>query len=83
MPTLSLHLLTQILFKLESQPSLATAQPFRHLLQVVGAHCRLGQLAQQSHYTTNRLLKLISPTQITAIQNLLNLPIEPKRGLVK
>ena len=83
MPTLTLHLLTQVFLELQGKASLTSAQPLSHPLEVMRAHSRLRQFPQQRHQRTDRLLKLISTTQIAISQGLLDLPVEPERCLIQ
>ena len=83
MPALALDLLTQILLQLQGQSALTAAQPFSHPLQIVGAHRRLRQFAQQIHQSCHRLLELIRLGQIALIQRLFDLPVQPERGLIE
>ena len=80
MPALPLHLLAQVVLQLQRQPRLATGEAFGDTLQVMAAHRRLGQLAQQFHQGRDRLLELIRAGEIAAGQHLLDLPVEPEGG---
>jgi hypothetical protein len=59
MPALAFDLLTQIVFQLDCQTSLTTAEALGHPLQIVTAHCALGQLAKQGYEGRHRKLELI------------------------
>ena len=83
MPTLTLDLLAKILFQLQSQTPLPTAEAFGHLLDVVGADGGLGKLAQQRNKRRHRTLELIRFAEIPALKDLFDLPVEPKRRLIK
>ena len=78
-----LDLLTQVLLQLKRQTTLAAAEPFGDALEVMRAHRRLGQLAQQIHQGRDRLLELIGLGQVTFRQRLLDLPVQPERRLIE
>ena len=48
-PTLALDLMTEVLLELQSETTLATAQPFGNTLEVMGANSGLGQFAQKGN----------------------------------
>ena len=83
MPTLPLNLLTQIFLQLQGKSPLASTEPFRRPLEVVGAHGGLGQLAQQTHQGGDGLLELISAAEIPFRQSLIDLPVQPQRCLIQ
>ena len=83
MPALPLDLLPEVLFQPQGQTGLAAAEPFGHLLQVAAAHSAHRQLAQQGDDTADGLLELVRATQVEAREHLLDLPVEPQRGLVQ
>ena len=80
MPALAPHLLAQIVLQLQGEAGLATGEALRHPLQVMAAHRRLRQLAEQFDQGRDRLLELIGSGQVTAGEHLLDLPVEPERG---
>ena len=59
MPALAFDLLTQIVFQLDRQTGLTTAEALGHPLQIVAAHCALGQLAKQGNKGRHRKLELV------------------------
>ena len=83
MPTLPLDLLAQVLLQLQRQSALAATEPFSNALEVVRAHRRLGQLAQQSHQGRDRLLELIRLGKVSISEGLFDLPVQPEGSLVK
>ena len=49
----------------------------------MGADGGLGKLAQQRNQRSNRTLKLIRLTEIPALKDLFDLPVEPERRLIQ
>ena len=82
-PALTLDLLAEVVLQLDRHAGLTTRQPLGHPLQVVAANGALGEFAQQGHQVGNGLLELVGLTQIPISQHLLDLPIQPKGGLIQ
>ena len=65
MLALAFDLLTQIVFQLDRQTGLTTAEALGHPLQVVAAHCALGQLAKQGNKGPHRQLELVGTGSVS------------------